>query len=187
MSIELMTRRRFTVDEYHRMSESGILRAGDRVELIRGDIVDKSPIGSRHAACVALLTEALVARLAGRAVIWPQNPVALPPDSEPQPDLAVLRFRHDRYGSALPSPGDVLLLVEVADSTLRYDREVKLPLYAESGILEVWIIDLEHDRIEVYRSPGPDGYRAVRQVSRSEVLAPEAFPDVELSIADICG
>jgi Uma2 family endonuclease len=101
--------------------------------------------------------------------------------------VALLRFRHDRYRSALPSPGDVLLVVEVADSTLRYDREVKLPLYAESGVLEVWIVDLEHDQIEVYRGPGPHGYRAMHQVSRGETLAPEAFPDVELSLPDIRG
>jgi Uma2 family endonuclease len=187
MSIEFMTRRRFTVDEYHRMSESGILRAGDRVELIRGEIVSMSPIGPRHAAWVALLTEALVTRLGGRAVVWPQNPVAILPDSEPQPDVAVLRFRRDRYRSALPSPGDVLLVVEVADSTLRYDREVKLPLYAACGIPEVWMVDLEHDRIEVHRDPGPDGYRAMQRVPRGETLAPEAFPDVELSIPDIRG
>jgi Uma2 family endonuclease len=187
MSIELMTRRRFTVDEYHRMSESGILRVGDRLELLRGEIVHMSPIGPRHAACVALLSETLVARLSGRAIVWPQNPVAILPDSEPQPDLALLRLRHDRYRTALPSPGDVLLVIEVADSMLRYDREVKLPLYAESGVPEVWIVDLEHDRIEVRRGPAPDGYRATRQVSRGDSLAPEAFPDIELSVSDLLG
>ncbi len=187
MAVELITRRRFTVDEYHRMAEAGILHEDDRIELIRGEIVQMSPIDPPHSSSVAALVDLFVRRLAGRAIVWPQNPIVIVPDSEPQPDVVLLRHRSDFYRVAHPGSGDVLLLVEIADSSLRYDRRVKLPLYAESGVAEVWIMDVEGKAVEVYRSPGPDGYRDVRRVSRGTSFAPEAFPDVLLTIADILG
>src|SRR5690348_11493348 len=115
MAIDVeLTRRRFTVDEYHRMARAGILNEGDRVELIRGEIVQMTPIGSRHAACVARLNDVLIGRLRGRVIVWPQNPLTILPDSEPEPDIILLRHRADFYAGALPQPDDVALLVEVA-------------------------------------------------------------------------
>src|SRR3989441_6703222 len=148
-----VVRRRFTVDEYHQMARAGILNEDDRVELIRGEIVHKMVIGSRHAACVARLTELLVARLRGRAILWPQNPLTILPDSEPEPDIILLRHRADFYAGELPGPDDVALLVEVADTSLRYDRHVKGPLYAEAGVQDYWIVDLTGGAVEVHREP----------------------------------
>lgn len=146
-----------------------------------------SPIGPRHAAAVAALLEWFVTRLRGGAIVWPQNPFVVLPDSEPEPDVALLEPRADHYRRALPEPGDVLLIVEVADATLCYDREVKLPLYAESGVREVWIVDVEHEVREAYRTPGRSGYGSIRRVERGERIAPEALPDAMLSVADILG
>jgi Uma2 family endonuclease len=183
-----VVRRRFTVDEYHRMGEAGILNEDDRVELIRGEIVQMSPIGIQHAACVARLNEILLGRLRGRATLWPQNPLTILPDSEPQPDIILLRHRADFYAAAgLPGPDDVALLVEVADTSLRYDRRVKGLLYAEAGIREYWIIDLAGDAIEVFREPGPHGFQRTDRVSRGGTLTPLAFPDTRLAAADVLG
>src|SRR6266851_5672561 len=127
-------RRRFTAEEYHRMGEAGILCEEDRVELIEGEIIVMSPIGLRHAACVARLTRELPVALGRRALLWPQNPVRLFPDTEPQPDIVLLRPRPDDYAHAPAQPADALLVVEVADTSYRYDRHAKLPLYARSGV-----------------------------------------------------
>ena len=130
-------RHRLTVHDYHRMADAGIFGKDDRIELIDGDLVDMAPIGQGHAAVVARLTRALFMACADRAIVWPQNPIRLDQSSEPQPDVTVLRHRADFYADGeRPGPADVLLLVEVADSSLRYDRTVKLPLYARAGIAE---------------------------------------------------
>jgi Uma2 family endonuclease len=126
-------RRLFTVEEYHRMAEAGILSEDDRVELIEGELVTMSPIGSRHAACVARLT-ALLFPVGGRGILWVQNPIRLGARSEPQPDVALLRYRPDFYASAHPGPEDVLLVVEVAETSADADRSLKIPLYARYGI-----------------------------------------------------
>ncbi|HEY7521374.1 MAG TPA: Uma2 family endonuclease [Methylomirabilota bacterium] len=182
-----VTRRRFTVDEYHRMGEAGILNEDDRVELIRGEIVQMSPIGGDHASCVARLTHILLGRLHGRVVLWPQNPLVILPDSEPQPDIILLAWRGDFYRDPLPGPADVALLIEVADTSLRYDRRVKGALYAEAGVREYWIVDLGGDAIEVYRDPAATGYARTEGVGRGAVLTPVAFADVTLAAADILG
>jgi Uma2 family endonuclease len=182
-----ITRRRFTLDEYHRMVDAGILHEDDRVELIRGEIVQMSPIGSRHAATVARLNQELVTRLRGRAILWPQNPITILPDSEPQPDLVLLRYREDFYRPALPGPADVVLVVEVADSSVRYDRTVKKGLYAEAGIPEYWIVDVDAARIEVSRDPAGGDYRSTTSTAPGDTLAPAAFPDAALSVADLLG
>ena len=181
----VLTRRRFTVEDYHRMAEAGILHEDDRVELIRGEIVEMAPIGIRHASCVARLTEFFVTRLQGRAILWPQNPLVILPDSEPQPDIVLLRYREDFYRPALPQPPDVVLVVEVADTTVRYDRRVKAPLYAEPGVREYWIVNLEESAIEVYRDPRPTGYAQRDRVGPGGRLAPQAFPDVVLDVAEV--
>jgi Uma2 family endonuclease len=184
--VELI-RRRFTVDEYHRMGEVGILNEDDRVELIRGEIVHMTPIGIRHAACVARVTELLLARLRGRATLWPQNPLTILPDSEPQPDIILLRYRADFYAAGLPGPDDVVLLVEIADTSLRYDRRIKGQLYAEASIGEYWIVDLAGDAVEMYREPAGGAFRVTERVGRGGTVTPLAFADTPLAVADILG
>lgn len=181
-----IVKRLFTVDEYHRMVEAGILGEDDRVELIEGEVVQMTPIGSRHAACVAKLT-ALFSRVQDRAIVWVQNPIRLGRHSEPQPDVALLKPRADFYAQAHPGPGDVLLVVEVAETSAAYDRELKVPLYARNGVAEVWLVDLAEERVEVYRQPAPRGYQDVRRLRRGERVAPQAFPDVGLTVDDIVG
>src|SRR2546422_8918 len=168
-------RRRFTLDEYHRMIEADVLHEDDRVELIRGDIVQMTPIGRHHASCVAKLNDLLLASLRGRAILWPQNPVTILPDSEPQPDIILLRYREDFYRHRLPGPADVTLLIEVAGTSLPYDRNVKGPLYAEAGVAEYWIVDLAGDAIEVYRGPSAQRYQRFERVTRGGSVVPEAF------------
>jgi Uma2 family endonuclease len=188
MALEIdISRRRFTLDEYHRMGEVGILHEDDRVELIQGDIVQMTPIGSNHAAWVAALVQRFARHLGDRAIVWPQNPVVIVPDSEPQPDVVLLRPRPDFYRHRHPRPEDVLLLVEVADASLRYDRTVKLPLYAVAAIPEVWIVDVAGGAVEIYRDPTPGGYRRADRIPPEGSFSPAAFPDLVLSGVDIFG
>jgi len=179
------TRRRFTRAEYYRMAEAGILGEGDRVELIEGEIVQMSPIGRRHRAFVGSLGQVLSARLIGRAAVWVQNPLVLTEDTEPQPDITVLRSRALPFKEREADAADTLLLIEVADSSLAYDRTTKLRLYAEAGIPEYWIVDCTAESVEVYRDPSGEGYRDVIRASAPATLRLQAFPDVELTFADI--
>jgi Uma2 family endonuclease len=179
------SRRRFTVEEYQRMAHAGILTEADRVELIDGEIVQATSIGRRHAACVAQLTRPLTQALGDRALVWPQNPVRLPRDSEPQPDITILRLPADHYLRQSPRAEDVLWLVEVADVSYRYDRHVKLPLYARAGIPEIWLLDLTHEVVEVHRQPSSRGYGLVQTVDRGGVLTPMAFDNVAIAAADL--
>ena len=176
-------RRLFTVEEYTRMSEVGILKPTDRVELIRGEIVETSAPGRRHIAFVNNLNQLLVIRLAGRAIVSVQNPVIVANDSEPQPDLAVLRQKS--YKDAVPVTTDVLLLIEVAETSLRYDRTTKLRLYAEVGVPEYWVIDAAAERIEVHRGPTARGYREAQALEGASAVSVQAFPEVTLPLADI--
>lgn len=176
---------RFTVAEYHRMAEVGILGEDSRVELIRGQIVDMAPIGTPHFGMVIRLNRLLSAILAGRALISVQNPARLDDGSEPQPDVAVLKPRADDYETAVPRPADVLLLIEVADTSLREDREVKAPLYAESGIADYWIVNLIDRVVEVHRRPGNGGYAQVRHIGPEGVLDAVALPGFALPAVDL--
>ena len=186
MAIQL-TRRRFTVDEYHRMAEVGLLNEDDRVELINGEIVEMTPIGVPHASTVRRLIRLLSQRFSGQAIVDVQNPVRGWEYSEPQPDLTLLRARPGMYSDAHPGPGDVLVVIEVADSSAAYDREVKLPLYASAGFPEAWLVDLTDEHIEVHRMPTPEGYRDVRILQRGDRFAPGAFPDVEINVDEVLG
>jgi len=179
-----LVKRRFTVAEYHRMRQAGILAEDDRVELIDGEIVEIAPIGSRHAACVNRLNR-LLSRAADRAVISVQNPVRLDQHSEPQPDLALLLPRQDFYASGHPGPEDVVMVVEVAEASAAPDREVKVPHYGKAGIREAWLVDLQGEVVEVYRQPSSEGYREVRRCRRGDAIAPQAFPDVVLTVDEI--
>lgn len=186
MALELK-RRLFDVDEYHRMAQAGILTEDDRVELIDGEIVEMNPIGAPHARCVMFLNDVFVRRLEGRAVVSPQNSVRLDRRTEPQPDIILLRPPLARYAKTIPEPGDVLLIVEVADTSQYHDRVVKLPRYAAAGIPEVWIVDLGAAVLETYRDPAGSGYRSTQRLARGETVAPAAFPDVTLAVDDILG
>lgn len=177
-----VTRRRFTVDEYCRMAEAGILSPEDRVELIEGEIVQMAAIGVAHAFSVGAFNRLLGAALGDRAVLWPQNPVRLSEATMPQPDILLLRPPIDRYRVRHPRPDDVWLAIEVADSSHRYDRLVKMPLYARAGIPEAWLADLPGEAIEVYRRPSASGYQHVERIARDGVVALEAFPDVTLAV-----
>jgi Uma2 family endonuclease len=186
MSVQV-SRRKFTVSEYHRMLESGILAEDDRVELIEGEIVEMTPIGPRHAACVDRLNALLSSQAGGRAIVRVQNPVRLGEQSEPQPDLTLLNFRPDFYAQSHPGPGDILLLIEVVETSAEYDRQIKVPLYARAGIREVWVVDLGADAVEVYREPAPEGYRQVSRLGRGTNLSPEALPGLTLAVDRVLG
>jgi Uma2 family endonuclease len=176
---------RFTVAEYHRMAEVGILDEDSRVELIRGQIVDMAPIGAPHLGMVNRLNRLLAGVLAGRGILSVQNPVRLDDGSEPEPDVVVLRPRADDYATATPCPPDVLLLIEVADTSLDDDRAIKVPLYAENGITECWIVNLLDQVIEVYRQPRNGRYANIRPIGRGETLDIALLPGVALPVADL--
>ena len=180
---ETWTRRRFDVNAYYRMAETGILAPKDRVELIDGEIIEMAPIGSVHAGTTNRLTS-LVGRLAadGRVVASVQSPLRLDPFNEPQPDLMLLRPRADFYTSSHPTAADVLLLIEVADSSLAWDRGPKLALYARHGVPEVWIVDLVGRAVEICRAPGADGYAERRRLSEG-VATPALVPELDIDVA----
>lgn len=175
----------FTVEDYERMAELGILREGDRLELICGEIIQMSPIGTRHAACVDELTRLFVTFFGRSAKVSVQNPFVLGGRSKPQPDLAVVRSRADRYKTALPTSPDVMLLVEVSDSTLAFDRNTKLPLYAEADIPEVWIVNISGKTIEIYTAPTGGAYAPPQIVKRGESFTSPTIPGLTLSADDI--
>ena len=180
-------RRRFTVDDYHRMADVGLIGPDERTELLDGEVVYKMTINSRHAACVKRLARLLMGMLDVRAVIGVQDPVRLDDRSEPEPDISVLKPRDDDYQAAHPMPVDILLLIEVADTTLQLDRHVKVPLYAAAGIAEVWLVDLNAATVEVYRDPDAAGYRLQQRFGRGDELRPAAFPDIALAVDDVLG
>ena len=176
-------RHRLTVDAYHRLGEAGILAGDDRVELLEGQLVDMAPIGPRHALAVDALTELLGQAVGGRAGLRVQNPIALGPQAEPVPDIALVRRPWRGHPAAHPPPGDVLLLIEVADTSLELDRGAKLELYARAGITEFWIVDLTTDGVFVHRQPRGDRYDLVTRVEPSGVLQVEALPGVAIPAA----
>ncbi len=182
-----LTHRRFTVDEYHRMAEAGILGEDDRVELLDGEIVQMSAIGPRHARCIDDITRLFVRRAGDTVIVRVQNPVTIDINGEPEPDLALLVRRPDRYGDTHPGPGDTLLVVEVADASLSYDRGRKVPAYARTGIPEVWIVDLTTDRIEVYREPHGETYTHREILTRGATLSPMRLPELSISVDEILG
>ena len=185
-AVPLLKKHLVTVDEYQRMAATGVFAADERLELLYGEIVEMTPIGDRHALCVMMICDFLVG-LRPRVILNPQNPIRLPgQQAVPQPDVVLLRRRSD-YRSRLPGPEDVLLLVEVAESSLSYDRDVKIPLYAKAGIPESWLADLNSDVILTFRKPSPEGYREVREYRRGDWISPEAFPDEQFLVDDLLG
>lgn len=187
MPAALPQRLLFTVGDYYRMADVGILAEDDAVELIEGEIIRMSPTGSRHASRVKKLNRLLTMNLGEAAIVAVQDPVHLGDLSEPEPDLSVLRPRDDFYENRHPTPDDVLLLIEVSDSSLDFDHQVKLPLYARYDIQEVWVVDLRNTRVEVYRGPQGSNYSDHREVQRGESLSPQSFPDLTLTADEILG
>ena len=177
-------KRRFNVDEYYAMVHAGILSERDRVELIDGEIVTMTPIGPVHAAAVNRATRALVRAAGDLAILSPQNPIRLNAFNEPQPDLALLRPREDFYRRMHAQSADILLAIEIADSSLRYDRDVKASLYARHGIVEYWLVDLAASSVTSYSSPEGAAYLAAAVHVRGEVLTPIALPDCTLTVDD---
>jgi len=177
--------KRFTVDEYELLGKVGILAEDERWELLDGEIVAMSPIGPTHAGLVERITESLYRAAIGRVSIRVQNPIRLLPRSEPEPDIVVSRARRDYYASAHPTAEDVYLVIEVSDSTLALDRGVKLPIYAEQGLAEVWIVDVKAEIVHVHTDPEGRGYRTVRSLGIGEVLVPTIIENVSIPVADI--
>ena len=178
-----VARRVLTVAEYHRMAEAGILTERDRVELIEGELIAMSPIGSEHSGTVNALTRTLVRAVGDRAIVAVQNPVQLDDLSEPEPDFALLKPRDDDYRRATPRPHEVLLIIEVADTSLAYDRAVKRSLYARHGIPEFWIVNLAAKQVEVCRSPTGEQYASVSHVGREAVLEPQLLPGATIPVS----
>jgi Uma2 family endonuclease len=186
MAVDVV-RHRFTVEQYQRMGEAGVFAEDDRVELIEGEIVAMTPIGSRHAAYVDRLNDLLTSAGGRRAIVRVQSPIRLGSHSEPQPDLVLLRRREDFYAGRHPEPADVLLVVEVADTSGELDRAIKLPLYARAGIVEAWVLDVSGPSLEVHRQPTPGGYREVQRPGRGEQVTVQALPGLGLAVDAVLG
>jgi Uma2 family endonuclease len=188
--MNLPTAKRFTLEEYHRLADLGFFTEDDRVELIRGELIQMAAKGTRHTNCCRNLLEELPKLVTGKATLQCQDPIVLPSNSEPEPDFAILRRRADNYLSAHPSAADVLLIIEIADSTLKYDQEVKLPLYAEAGISDYWIFNLVENHLEAYREPyqkvqGGFGYSIKNIILPTQSIALPYFPELPLDLSKV--
>lgn len=177
----------FNVDEYYRMAKAGVLKPDDRVELIEGEIIRMSPIGSLHAACVRALDLGFSELFGRKYVVSVQSPVRLGDFSEPEPDVALLKPRDDLYAKRHPLPEDVVVIIEVSDSTLLSDRNVKIPLYARAGIPEAWLVNLPKRMIEVYYDLVNGRYRKCQKFKRGQVLISPTVPGLSLKVKDIVG
>ena len=186
MTVQLQ-RRLFTTDEFFQMVAAGILTKDDRVELIEGEIVEMPPIGSQHAGVLNRFVKLFKPVIDTEAVLAFQNPLRLSGDSAPQPDVAVLRLRNDYYTDSHPEPEDVLLLIEIADSSLLSDQRVKAPLYADAGIPELWIVNLTNLTVEVHRDPSAAGYLLNSIARRGDSLSPVALPSLSFTVDDLLG
>lgn len=182
-----LARKLWSIEEYERMIEQGILTKDNRVELIRGEIVEMAPIGLRHAACVSRLEEIFHEMLGRRVNVSVQNPIMLPNNSEPEPDLALFKRREDHYESRRPTEHDALLVVEVTDSALVTDRMDKVPLYAEAGISEVWLVNLDEGVLEVYADPIAGVYSERRRALQGEELTLPRELHGKISVDEVLG
>ncbi len=177
----------FTVKEYHAMAEAGIFTEADRVELIEGEIFEMSPIGNRHASHVNRLTNLFIVRLNQQVIVSVQNPVEVNDFSEPQPDLSLLKWRDDFYINKHPTPKDLLLVIEVADSTVSFDRNFKMPMYARSKIPQAMLVNLPEDVIEFYSKPIKGKYTKVEYLKRGDSLSLLSFPEIIFTVKEILG
>lgn len=181
----VQTKHRFSVKEYYRMAETGVLRPDARVELLDGRIIDMSPIGPFHGGLVKRLSRIFNLKAKGRWIVSTQDPVRLDDHSEPEPDVMLLKPVADDYTSRHPQPDDVFLLIEVSDTTLAFDRAEKLPAYGRTGIAEVWIVNLNNATIEVYREPNFTGYGSKTVLRAGSQVRPLAFPDATVDAAEL--
>lgn len=181
----LAVHHRFSVADFYRMAEAGVLRDDHRVELIDGEVTDMMPIGEFHASRVDMLTQFFFRHAAGRCHIRVQNPLRLDESTLVQPDLCLLKLNDDFYADSAPTADDAYLVIEVADSSLAFDQKEKLPLYARSGVPEVWIVNVPHRQVEIYRSPTFRGYDSRANLKSGETASPIAFPDVSIPVATI--
>ncbi|PYS53951.1 MAG: Uma2 family endonuclease [Acidobacteria bacterium] len=181
------TKKLFTVDEYYKMVDVGILQEGDRTELIEGEIIQMSPMGSLHAAVVTGVNDVLVPLFKGKALLRPQLPLRLNEFNEPQPDVVLLKPRQDCYSSRHPGSADVFLVMEISDSSLKYDRDVKLRIYAAARLPEVWIADLAGNVLLVYRDPSGKGYGTSLTFRRGDSLSCSRFPEIQLAVDELLG
>jgi Uma2 family endonuclease len=179
------TRYRLSVEDYHKLGEVGILTEDCRVELIEGELIELAPVGAQHVNLVNRLTKIFVLAVGDLGVVSIQNPVTLPPHSEPQPDIAVLKPSIDSIAPALPRAEDVLLLIEIADTTLAYDRTTKLRIYAQAGIVEMWIVNVQAKVIETYQEPSANGYLRKHEFGLPDAVTPLALPKVSVAVGDI--
>lgn len=179
-------RLRFTVDEYYKMIELGMIKDYEKAEIIEGELIQKMPIGDRHAFIVDMLNRFFNKNLSDDILIRVQNPVRLSDYDEPEPDITLADLtKYD--GKRHPRPGEVILIVEVSDSTLKYDRDTKLALYAEAEIPEVWIVNLKNEIIEVHQKPGIGIYQLAQIFKRGEILQSESLPNLKLEVDKILG
>ena len=185
MSTELL-KRQFSIHDYHQMVVAGILGEDERVELIEGEIIKMSPISVRHASCVKRLLKLFSQLLGDRVTVAVQDPVELSNLSEPQPDLALLKPRDDFYAAGHPQPQDIFLLVEVADTTIESDHTIKIPLYASSGICEVWLVDVNELVIGVFKEHTAKSYQSIQKFQQGEIFV-QAFSDVSFAVEQIVG
>ena len=183
--MRLQTEHRFSVQDYYRMAETGVLRPGSRVELLEGKINDMSPIGPFHGGIVKRLSRIFNSKAKGRWVVSTQDPLRLDDFSEPQPDIMLLKPAADDYTNRHPRSEDVFLLIEVSDSTIDFDRDEKLPIYGKAGIPEVWIINLNDLAVEIYREPHFTGYGSKIILRAGDEAKPMAFPDVAINVAEL--
>ncbi len=181
----ILTRRKITVEEYEVMHEAGVFKPDERLELINGEILKVAPMNAPHMAHVARLSRIFIETLGRKATVFTQLPVVINEESEPEPDISILRWRSDDYFSGKPSAQDVYAIIEVASTSLVYDRQVKLPLYARAGVPEVWIVKVQERELEVYRSPKGEAYSESRVLKPSDVVSLLAFPDVEILLSEV--
>lgn len=183
----LPARKIFTVQEYHKMINAGVFAGNSNYELIEGEIVKKMTQGNYHISCINRLNMLFAPLLAGKAIVSVQNAVIIGGISEPEPDVTLLKLRQDFYVAGKATAEDVLLLVEVSDSTVRYDRSVKLRLYAEAEIVEVWLVNLPRQVLEVYTEPENGKYKIVKKYDKTQTVAPKLLPEIKLKVSDIIG
>jgi Uma2 family endonuclease len=176
--------RQLTSTEYYGMMESGIIREGERVELISGQVFTMAAKGTRHTLCTRKLFKQLLASIGDRADVQSQDPITLPNNSEPEPDIVIAKLREDNYANNHPSPADIILVIEVADSTIKFDRETKAPLYAAAGISEYWIVNLIDDRLEIYRQPEGNIYASIEIITPPRSIVLPHFSEICLNIGD---
>ena len=177
----------FNVKEYHRMAEVGLLSSDSCVELIEGEVIEMSAVCSTHAGTVNRSSAFLSRKLGDTVIISVQNPIRLNAFSEPQPDLALLKPRKDFYSTSHPSPEDVLVIVEVSDTSVEYDRDLKLPLYARAGITEAWLMILGKELIDVHSQPGNGKYQKVQRLKRGRTLTSPTIPSLTCKVEDFLG